>query len=233
MRYFRGELRIEIKPDQSPVTEADKAIETFIRQKLALDFPDDGLFGEEEGASGLGKDRVWVLDPIDGTRSFLSGYPTFGFLLAVLEQGAPKLGVIGMPALDEVYAAIDGYATCNGVPICVSEQRALDRAILYINEAEPMQAGDPEAFARLLTCGATRRFAHDCYPHALLAAGHIDAVVDYNLQPYDFLPLCPIIEAAGGIISDWSGQPLTLKSDGRIICAATLELHTALLETLS
>ena len=230
MGYFRGKLGIEVKEDLSPVTVADKAVEAFVRERLAQDFPNDGLFGEEEGASGLDKDRVWVLDPIDGTRSFLSGYPTFGFLLAILEHGKPKIGVVGIPAMGEVYTGLGDKAVLNGAPIHVSTQTELSKAILYIHEAEHMRAGDEAVLEKLTTKGATRRFAYDCYAHALLAAGHIDAVVDYNLQPYDYLPLCALIEAAGGVITDWRGQPLTLESDGRVISAATPELHAELLE---
>ena len=232
MSYFRRPLGIEVKEDLSPVTVADKAVEAFVRKRLAQDFPNDGLFGEEEGAVGLDRARVWVLDPIDGTRSFLSGYPTFGFLLAVLEHGAPKIGVVGMPALGEIYTGMDGVAACNGTEIRVSKQEDLAKAILYIHEAEHMREGDEGAFIRLLKAGATRRFAYDCYPHALLAAGHIDAVVDYNLQPYDYLPLSALVEAAGGVISDWEGKPLSLHSDGRVISAATPALHAQLLETV-
>lgn len=230
MSYFRGKLGVEFKEDLSPVTVADKAVEAFVRERLARDFPNDGLFGEEEGASGLDRDRVWILDPIDGTRSFLSGFPTFGFLLAILEQGAPKIGVVGMPALGEIYTGMGLSALCNGKPVKVSRQQVLDNAILYVNEAEHMRAGDQAVFDKITQKGATRRFAYDCYPHALLAAGHIDAVVDYNLQPYDYLPLCALIEAAGGVITDWRGEPLGLNSDGRVISAATPELHAQLLE---
>jgi histidinol phosphatase-like enzyme (inositol monophosphatase family) len=230
MGYFRSTLGIEVKADLSPVTEADKAVEAFVRARLARNFPEDGLFGEEEGASGLDRERVWVLDPIDGTRSFLSGYPTFGFLLAVLERGKPKIGVVGIPAMGEVYTGLGQAAALNGAPIKASGQTKLSDAILYIHEAEHMRAGDAAVLDRLTTCGATRRFAYDCYAHALLAAGHIDAVVDYNLQPYDFLPLCALVKAAGGVITDWAGQPLTLESDGRVISAATPELHAELLE---
>ena len=230
MSYFRGKLGIEVKEDLSPVTVADKAVEAFVRKRLGQDFPDDGIFGEEEGASGLDRARVWVLDPIDGTRSFLSGYPTFGFLLAILEHGKPKIGVVGIPAMGEVYTGLGREAQLNGAPISVSDQKSLKEAILYIHEAEHMRTGDEAVLEQLTKSGATRRFAYDCYAHALLAAGHIDAVVDYNLQPYDYLPLCALIEAAGGIITDWHGQPLTLESDGRVISAATPELHAELLE---
>ncbi len=230
MGYFRGTLGIEVKADLSPVTVADKAVEAFVRARLMQDFPNDGVFGEEEGASGLDKRRVWVLDPIDGTRSFLSGYPTFGFLLAILEHGKPKIGVVGIPAMGEVYTGMGQVARCNGQPISVSGQTALRDAILYIHEVEHMRTGDEAVLEKLTTSGATRRFAYDCYAHALLAAGHIDAVVDYNLQPYDYLPLCALIEAAGGVITDWHGQPLTLESDGRVISAATPALHAELLE---
>ncbi len=142
----------------------------------------------------------------------------------------PKIGVVGMPALNEVYTGMGGCAVLNGAKISTSNQPSLDKAILYIHEAEHMRAGDEAVFEQITQCGATRRFAYDCYPHALLAAGHIDAVVDYNLQPYDYLPLCALIEAAGGVITDWQGNELTLESDGRVISAATPELHAQLLE---
>lgn len=229
-RYFRGQLGIEFKADESPVTQADKAVEAEIRTYLAEHFPDHGIFGEEHGIEGADRDRMWIIDPIDGTRSFLSGHPLFGMLLGVLENGKPRFGVIGMPALNEVFIGEPGSsATLNGKPIRVSGQTDLNQAILYVNEGEKIYRDHPQVFDRLGRAGQTRRFAYDCYPHALLAAGHVDAVVDYDLQPYDYLPVSAVVEAAGGVMTDWQGQPLSLKSDGRVVSAATPELHQALL----
>lgn len=234
MRFFRGNLGVEFKSDESPVTQADKAVEADVRSYLTQHFPDHGIFGEEQGIEGEGRRRMWVVDPIDGTRSFLSGHPLFGFLLAHLDQGLPDLGVISMPALNETYIGVAGQgAQLNGSPIHTSETSRLDKAILYVNEGDKIHRDHPEKFARLMGAGQTRRFAYDCYPHALLAAGHVDAVVDYDLQPYDFLAVSPVIEAAGGIMTDWQGGALTLTSEGAVISAATPELHAELLELLN
>lgn len=233
MRHFRNPLGIAFKADESPVTEADTAVEAAVAAYIGQHFPDHGVFGEESGHSGADKRQMWVIDPIDGTRSFLSGHPLFGFLLAHLSDGIPDLGVIGMPALGEVYIGHSGsVATCNAAPIKVSQCRRLSDAILYVNEGDKLYQNHADVFARLMQSGQTRRFAYDCYPHALLAAGHVDAVVDYDLQPYDFLALAPVIQAAGGVVSDWEGQALSLNSSGAVVSAATPALHLELLELL-
>jgi len=228
--YFRGRLGIEFKEDESPVTQADKGVEAEVRAYLQRNFPDHGIYGEEHGIEGADRDDIWIIDPIDGTRSFLSGHPLFGFLLAYLKGGIPQVGVIGMPALGETFLGVRGKgAALNGAPIQVSGQTRLDQSILFVNEGDKIHRDYPQLFDRLMCSGQTRRFAYDCYPHALLAAGHVDAVIDYDLQPYDFLPVSAVIEAAGGVISDWNGQPLGLGSDGRVISAATPELHAGML----
>ncbi|MFT6073894.1 MAG: fructose-1,6-bisphosphatase/inositol monophosphatase family enzyme [Yoonia sp.] len=132
--------------------------------------------------------------------------------------------------MGEVFVGVkDAGATLNGAPIHSSDQKNLDECILYINEGENIFADHPDVFGRLTKAGQTRRFSYDCYPHALLAAGHVDAVVDYDLQPYDYLPVKVVVEEAGGLITDWDGQPLTLNSDGRVLSAATPELHARLM----
>ncbi|KIC38439.1 inositol monophosphatase [Ruegeria sp. ANG-R] len=232
--YFRGTLGVEFKADESPVTQADKGVEAVVRQYLADKFPDDGIFGEEQGFEGLDRQNVWIVDPIDGTRSFLSGHPLFGFLLGYLTDGVPRLGVIGMPALNEVLIGMkDQGATLNGKPVSVSGTCRLSDAVLFVNEGDKIYRDHPALFDRLMTSGQTRRFAYDCYPHALLAMGHVDAVIDYDLQPYDYLPVTAVVEAAGGIMSDWDGKPLDLNSDGRVISAATPQLHAELLELVN
>nr|WP_037255935.1 inositol monophosphatase family protein [Roseobacter sp. SK209-2-6] len=228
--YFRGRLGIEFKKDESPVTQADKGVEAEVRAYLEQHFPDHGIFGEEQGFDGVDRDEIWIIDPIDGTRSFLSGHPLFGFLLGYLKAEVPQLGVIGMPALGETFIGVQGQgATLNGKPIQVSRQNRLDRAVLYVNEGDKIHRDYPQLFDRLMQSGQTRRFAYDCYPHALLAAGHVDAVIDYDLQPYDYLPVSAVIEAAGGVITDWDGRSLGLQSDGRVVSAATPDLHAEML----
>ncbi|MBE9475775.1 MAG: inositol monophosphatase family protein [Proteobacteria bacterium] len=233
MQYFRTALDITDKADDSPVTIADQNTERFIRDALAQHYPDHDIFGEEFGISGDLSGASWIIDPIDGTRSFISGNPLFGMLMGFLDAGKPQIGLVRMPALDETFVGVAGIgATKNGAPIACRKTTKLAKAILYINEAENINADDPARFARLCKAGHTRRMAYDCYPHAMVAGGNIDAVVDCNLEPYDYLPLVALIEAAGGIITDWQGAPLTLQSDGRVVTAATPELHAEILALL-
>lgn len=232
--YFRGQLQVELKADESPVTQADKAVEQMVRDYLTEHFSDHGILGEEHGTKHGDSRYLWVVDPIDGTRSFLTGHPLFGFLLALLDNGDPILGIIGAPALRETLIGIPGIgATLNGSAIRVSGQTQLDAARLFVNEGEKIYRDHTAVFARLMGCGQTRRLGYDCYPHALVAMGHVDAVVDYDLQPYDYMALSAVVRAAGGQITDWQGNPLTLASDGRVVSAASPELHRDLLDLLN
>lgn len=234
LSYFRKTMDIGLKGDSSPVTAADIQIEREARDLLGRHFPEHSILGEEFGAGDTSKEHVWVIDPIDGTRSFISGHPLFGFLLAYLKRGTSQLSVVSMPVLGERYVGRPGHAaTLNGTTIKTSDKTKLSDAILYINEGEKIFASEPELHARLVTAGHTRRFGYDCYPHALLAAGHVDAVVDYDVKSFDYLPLAGLIEAAGGIMTDWSGEPLTFASDGRVVSAATPELHCEMLHLLT
>ena len=237
MRHFRqAGLGIETKDDadSSPVTIADRATEEAIRSALVAEFPGHGIFGEEFGVDGSLEGPAWIIDPIDGTQFFLTGYPAFGMLIGHLQAGVPQVGIVRMPALNETYVGIrGGGATLNGAAIAVRPTTQLAEARVYINEAERTYDHDPALFAKLCKIGHTRRMSYDCYPHALVAAGQIDAVTDVGLEPYDFLPIAPLIEAAGGVMTDWDGRALTLGSDGRVVTAATPELHAALLDILN
>ncbi len=231
MSYFRQLLAVETKGDESPVTVADKQVEAEIRNALSTNWPGFGILGEEFGAEGLEKGSYWVVDPIDGTRSFIAGLPLFGMLLGLMQGGKPVLGIVGMPALGEIYVGEKGRgATLNGQTIATSDKTRLSDATLFINEGEKLAVQEPDLFAALCQTGATRRMSYDCYPHALVASGHVDTVVDFDLQPYDYLPVVPLVEAAGGCMTDWEGNPLGLNSDGRVVSAATPEL---LAETLA
>ncbi len=234
LRHYAGNLDILTKEDASPVTIADHETEEYIRAQLQQQFPQDGILGEEFGLQGSDKARIWVVDPIDGTRSFIVGIPLFGMLLALMEQGVPRLGIVRLPALDQVYAGAVGLgATLNGAPIRVSDVSCLADAMLFINEGEKINVDEPQVFDRLCRAGKFRRISYDCQPHALVAAGRVDAVVDYDLKPYDFLPLVALIEAAGGRITDWQGRALSFESDGRVISAATPALHSEIIDLLA
>ncbi len=232
LEHFRQGIDILHKADQSPVTEADRACESFIRDALQRTFPEHGIIGEEFDRKDTDDALSWIIDPIDGTRAFISGLPLFGMLLALLEHGKPRLAVIRMPGLGEVYSGDGAEAWMNGQPLRVSHTTELGQAMLYMNEADKILRDAPETFARLNRAARDRRYSYDCYPHMLLAAGHVDACVDFDLKPYDFLPLVPIVEGAGGMITDWQGKALTPESDGRVLSAATPALHEQLLALL-
>ncbi|NRG18972.1 inositol monophosphatase [Rhizobiales bacterium] len=234
MAHFRAPLALEAKADNSPVTIADRETETFIRKELASAFPQDGIFGEEFGTDNPDAEAVWFIDPIDGTRSFITGNPLFGMLLGRYAKDLPQLGIVRMPALNETYVGVKGHgATLNTKTITSRGTTRLCDAMVYINEAEQMNADDPARFSRLCSIGHTRRMAYDCYPHALVASGQIDAVVDFGLEPYDYLPLVGLVEAAGGVMCDWNGGPLGLASDGRVVTAATPALRDEILAVLN
>ena len=231
-RYFRSDLAVEDKPDESPVTIADRETEKEIRRGIEARFPTHGILGEEFGRKDAKSEFTWIVDPIDGTRSFISGVPLFGMLLGVLQGEKPVAGVIRMPALGECYAGCRGSgATMNGLEIRC-RTRPIAQARIFINEANLMVEPELERLKRLMSFGREARFFNDCYAFGLLAAGRIDAVVDTGLQPYDYLPVVPVVEAAGGAMTDWRGAPLGLASNGTVIAAATPELHAALMDQL-
>ena len=233
-RHFRRPLDVETKADMSPVTAADREVEAAMRRVLATMAPDDGIFGEEEGASRLDAETVWVIDPIDGTRTFVAGLPLFGTLVAAAQGGVPVLGVVEMPAIEERYVGAQGRgATLDGRPLRTSGQERIDDTVLCLAPHPPMDAATKDGFARLVGRGRIVLGGHDCYAYARLAAGSIDAVVETGLKPYDYMALVPVIEAAGGCITDWQGRPLGFESDGRVAAAANPPLHAALLGLLS
>jgi histidinol phosphatase-like enzyme (inositol monophosphatase family) len=233
LQYFRQPLHVETKQDLSPVTLADRAIEAELRRMIAETYPNDGVFGEEEAAIGIDRRRVWVLDPIDGTKSFVTGMPLFGTLIALLEDGAPILGVIEASAMEERWIGITGsITTLNGAECHTSGCSSLSEARLFTTAPEMFNGEDAVHYQAVASRVKLRRYGGDCYAYGLLASGHIDVVIEASLKPYDYLPCVSVIEAAGGVITDWSGKALSLNSDGRVIVAATPELHADMLSLL-
>lgn len=227
-RYFRGNLTIEIKPDETPVTVADREAEAEMRALIEARFPDHGVLGEEHGRTRPEADYVWVLDPIDGTKSFISGVPLFGTLIALTFKGAPVLGVIDQPILRERWIGADGRkTTLNGKPIVTRACSTLGGATLFATSPEMFGGGDVQAFARVRQGVKLARFGADCYAYGLLAAGFIDLVIEAGLKPYDYCALVPVVEGAGGEMSDWAGEALSLRSDGRVVAAGDPALAAA------
>jgi inositol-phosphate phosphatase/L-galactose 1-phosphate phosphatase/histidinol-phosphatase len=234
LRLFRTPLDIITKADESPVTQADRAAETAMREILGTRRPADGIFGEEHGRERLDADCIWVLDPIDGTRSFITGSPLWGTLIALVRGGRVELGMVDMPVLGERWVGQYGLgARRNAQAVRVSSCSAVADARIVTTSPDIFNAADWQAFDRLSRQCAMRRFGGDCYGYAQLAGGTIDLVVETGLQPYDYLGPAGLIEAAGGVISDWQGQSLGLQSDGRVVAAATPALHRAALALLA
>jgi inositol-phosphate phosphatase / L-galactose 1-phosphate phosphatase / histidinol-phosphatase len=232
--HFRTQVAIDDKSDASPVTIADRDAETAMRRLLASQVPQHGVFGEEHGAERTDAEYVWVLDPIDGTKAFITGLPIFGTLIALLHRGKPVLGVIDQPILGERWLGVAGQpSTLNGKPIQVRACPALDRAYMY-STAPIMFPGEVEKrHATLAKQVKLFRWGGDCYAYGLLAAGHVDLVVENSLKLYDFAALVPVIKGAGGLITDWRGGELDMKSDGSVLAAGDPAVHRAAQKALA
>ncbi|MFW2542079.1 histidinol-phosphatase [Primorskyibacter sp. 2E107] len=218
-----------------PVTIADRAAEEAMRAVLAVRRPQDAILGEEfghtEGTSGL----TWVLDPIDGTRGFISGTPTWGVLIAVGDESGPLFGMIDQPYTGERFVGGLGQAHWTGphggADLRVRGTQALGDAILFTTFPEVGSAEEGAAFRRVSQRVKLTRFGMDCYAYALLAAGQVDLVIEAGLNAYDIQAPIAVIEAAGGIVTDWQGGPA--HNGGRALAAANRDIHAAALEVLN
>lgn len=236
-KYFRTPVSVDSKSKQQfdPVTVADREIEQFLRNKIRKHYPDHGIIGEEQGVTA-GNSSTWVIDPIDGTRGFISGTPMWGTLLGLLNNGKPALGLMHQPFVRETFYADRNAAWLRqGTTVrqlSTRPTRKLGEAILFCTHPSMFdQAADRNAFARIESACRYSRFGSDCYGYCLLAAGFVDLVVEADLKPYDIIPLIPLIESAGGVVTDWQGK--TPMNGGRIIAAANRRLHRAALELLN
>ncbi|MGE0120847.1 MAG: histidinol-phosphatase [Dongiaceae bacterium] len=219
-RYFRSGLGIEFKADGSPVTRADREAEAEIRKLIAAHDPAHGVVGEEHGRDRPDAEFVWILDPIDGTKSFITGRPTFGTLIALLRQGRPVLGVIDHPALGERWVGAAGRPTVmNGTPVRSRACAELARAAL--SASSPHYFGDAAApaFERVRRACRQTLYSGDCYAYGMIASGYSDLHVDAKMDIYDYLAAVPVIEGAGGVMTDWEGKTLTMNSGDRVIAA--------------
>jgi inositol-phosphate phosphatase/L-galactose 1-phosphate phosphatase/histidinol-phosphatase len=228
LRYFADPVLFETKADASPVTAADREAEATMRRLIEAAWPAHGILGEEYGADRVEASFVWVLDPIDGTKSFITGKPLFGTLIALLRDGRPIVGVIEMPALGERWVGAAGRPTTfNGRPVRVRACDALDRAWLYATSPRMFAGIDADAFERLRTSCYADVYGADLYAYGLLARGRVDLVCEASLLPYDYCAAVPVIEGAGGRISDWQGGPVGLSSGPRVLAAGDARMHAA------
>lgn len=235
LKYFRRPLAVEDKADASPVTQADRETEKIMRDMLACEFPDYGIVGEEYGRKNEDAEYVWVLDPIDGTRSFITGKPVFGTLIALLHKGKPVLGIINQPYTKERWTGVSGRRTTfNGKPVSTRKGVPLNRAYLYSTGGRGMFSPDEQKrFDSLERRTELTRYSSDCYAYGLLAMGCIDIVCEAGMKLYDYAALVPVVEGAGGFMSDWRGEALDVCSDGTVLALGDKALFAGVSEALN
>jgi histidinol phosphatase-like enzyme (inositol monophosphatase family) len=236
-RYFRAPLAVEAKGDESPVTIADRAAEQALRDVILARFPDHGVMGEEQGTVNADADYLWVLDPIDGTRAFVTGRPVFGTLIGVLHRGRPVIGVIDQPVTGERWVGVEGEPTrfrgpFGGAAGCRPCARLGD-AELSCTSPDMFTPATAPRFAALKAAARRVTWGGDCYAYGLLALGLVDVVVDDTMKPWDWAALVPVVEGAGGRVVDWSGRPLALGSAGDVLAVGDPGLLTQAVEALA
>ncbi|GLQ05423.1 inositol monophosphatase family protein [Sneathiella chinensis] len=231
---YRQKLDIISKEDASPVTIADRNAEMAMRKIIEAEFPDHGIYGEEHGQVRTDAEYVWVLDPIDGTHSFISGSPTFTCLIGLVRNGAPVMGLMYQPISGERWVGANGVTTLNDVPIQTRDAiNTVEQASLFSWGVELFKSDRGPEYERLCTSAARKRFGYDSYAYGLLAHGFVDLVADFDMKPFDYCALVPIVENAGGVMSDWDGNPLTLTTPGYVLASGNEALHQQALALLS
>lgn len=233
-RYYRTRVDILDKSDESPVTQADRECEAALRAAISKAFPDHGIIGEEFGAERRDAEFVWVLDPLDGTRAFITGRPMFGTLIALTQGGKPILGLIDMPILGDTWLGAVGHpTTLNGA---VAKPRACaSLKDAYFSCALPLMfEGEYRRHLDALTAATkSQTFGGDCYQYGVVASGFLDLVVERNLGLYDFLALVPVLEGAGAFITDWQGKSLDIHSGDQAVAAGDRRVLDQAIELLN
>ena len=229
LSYFNTGIAVEIKRDNTPVTQADKECEQIVRAKIARHYPDHSILGEEGGAVEGNPDYRWIIDPIDGTKTFISGVPFFGVLIGVEVKGRPAVGVVYMPALDEMLTAATGLGCrWNGRPARVSGVGGLADAAIMVTDVG-MMTRRSDAYDRLAAATRFQRTWGDCYGYVLVATGRAEAMFDPEMKPWDCAPLLPILDEAGGHFTNWAGEPTIWGPDA---VATNAALHRPILDIL-
>ncbi len=222
------------KDDGSPVTAVDHAVEDRLREMISETYPDHGIVGEERGATSADKELVWVIDPIDGTLPFLAGLPVYGTLLALVRGNAPVLGIIDMPATDERWVGCQGLAsTRNGKPVKARACDNLSDALMSTSNPDFYAESDRPALERMKAATRWAVYGGSCMAYAQIASGQIDVGIDVSFDPTDYLALVPVITGAGGVITDWDGNALTLRSGDRFVAAGDSGIHLKTLAVLA
>jgi inositol-phosphate phosphatase/L-galactose 1-phosphate phosphatase/histidinol-phosphatase len=235
-RYFRTPVAVDNKADNSPVTIADREAEAAMRDLIRAAFPSHGVFGEEYGKDGADAEFVWVLDPIDGTKSFITGRPMFGTLIALAHGGKPVVGIIDQTITRERWVGVAGQPSShNGRPISTRACSRLADAVMCSTSPLMFAPGEERtAFERAVASVRLPMFGGDCYAYGLMAMGFADLVLEAGLEPYDYMAVIPVIEGAGGRITGWHGEPLPMiASHVRMLAAGDARTHAEAVELLA
>lgn len=236
LKHFRTPVDVANKAAGAafdPVTIADRDAEAAIRALIAETYPQHGIFGEEHGQSAAEgtRPRTWVIDPVDGTRAFISGLPLWGTLIALNDGTRPVLGIVDHPAIGERFIGRPGLSTGNRQPLRTRACDSLDAAILSTTDPDLFLPGaERAAYDSVAARVRLKRYGYDCYAYAMVASGHLDLVIESGLQPYDVQAVIPVIENAGGVMTSWSGGPA--HQGGQVIAAGDPRVHAAALELL-
>ena len=234
MQYFRNKLDIENKHDESPVTIADKETEKIIRDKIRSTYPDHGILGEEYENENLDSEFIWVIDPIDGTRSYIAGHKDFGNLISLLHNGKPILGIINCPAHNDRWIGVQNTkTTCNNREVSCSGVSSLNSAYLFTSGIYFYEPTLQKGIELLKKKSQYFRLGGDCYMYGMLSSGFIDIVVEDTLKVHDYMALVNVVEGAGGKITDKFGKPITLQSDGSLIASSSDTLHNEIIELIN
>ncbi len=239
-KYYRTDNGEIAKEDDSPVTKADRGIEEAIRKEIEAKFPDHGIIGEEYGIKEAKSDYTWILDPIDGTSSFIIGRPLFGNLIGLTYKNKPALGIMNQPITSERWIGIDGQGSWLNDKKIETRKKCteISDAVMCASSSHHFHGEDKETLEKICALTKYQRlggiiYGGDCYSYASLATGFVDIVIDPGLQVYDYAALLPIIRMAGGVVSDWQGNDLNLKSDVKLVACANKELHEKVIKVLN
>jgi histidinol phosphatase-like enzyme (inositol monophosphatase family) len=230
---FRQPIATERKADISPVTEADRAAERAIRAILAAERPADGIIGEEYGKQAGTSGLTWIIDPIDGTKAFMTGRSTFVTLIGLLDGDVPVMGVIDQPITGDRWIGVSGRQTShNGKPVQARQTAEIGEAIFSTTDPNLFPDPDIPAYKRVSSAASIRTYGGDGLAYGLLASGWIDVVLESGLKLHDFAALAPVVLGAGGTMTDWSGKALHAGSDGRVLATGSAALHAQLLASI-
>ena len=233
-KYFRTPLDIDSKEDKSPVTIADKEVELKIREIIKNNFPKHGILGEEFDQTNIESELLWVIDPIDGTRSFIAGHKDFGTLIALIYKRKPIIGIINCPMHKERWVGIiNKKTTMNDKVVKTSNKTLINESYfcttgLYLEDDHFKQSCD-----KIIHKTKYYRLGGDCYMYGMVASGLIDIVLEDTLKTHDYMALIPVIEGAGGVVTDKYGNPVTINSDGSIVASANKSLHNQIIDIIN